>query len=89
MTTKEKILEEIKDINYAYNDCSKYNTIKYLLEEMEEELNEGIWTTHEVACLLAEATGDDCACNVKLAMLMAMMSGCRLSAYSHNENAPM
>lgn len=24
----------------------------------------GKWTTHEVACLLAEATGDDCACNV-------------------------
>lgn len=40
MTTKEKILAEIKDINYAYNDCSKYNTIKYLLEEMEEEREE-------------------------------------------------
>lgn len=64
MTTKEKILEEIKDINYAYNECSKYATIKFLLDEMEEELKEGIWTTHEVACLLAEATGDDCACNV-------------------------
>ena len=36
MTTKEKILEEIKDINYAYNDCSKYATIKNLLDEMEE-----------------------------------------------------
>lgn len=37
MTTKEKILEEIKDINYAYNDCSKYATIKNLLDEMDEQ----------------------------------------------------
>ena len=37
MTSKEKILEEIKDINYAYNDCSKYATIKFLLDEIEEE----------------------------------------------------
>ena len=40
MTTKEKILAEIKDINYAYNDCSKYATIKNLLDEMEEEMVE-------------------------------------------------
>lgn len=40
MTTKEKILDVIKDINYAYNDCSKYDTIKNLLEEMEEEMEE-------------------------------------------------
>ena len=45
MTTKEKILEEIKDINYAYNDCSKYATIKNLLEEMEEERKKGKWIT--------------------------------------------
>lgn len=46
MTTKEKILAEIKDINYAYNDCSKYNTIKNLLDEMEEgreERKKGKW----------------------------------------------
>lgn len=43
MTTKEKILEEIKDINYAYNDCSKYATIKFLLDEMEEERKTGYW----------------------------------------------
>lgn len=38
MTTKEKILAEIKDINYAYNNCSKYETIKNLLDEMEEDI---------------------------------------------------
>lgn len=43
MTSKEKILEEIKDINYAYNDCSKYATIKFLLDEMEEERKTGYW----------------------------------------------
>lgn len=36
MTTKEKILAEIKDINYAYNNSSKYETIKNLLEELVE-----------------------------------------------------
>ena len=40
MTTKEKILTLIKDINYAYNDCTMYETIKNLLEEMTEEITE-------------------------------------------------
>lgn len=38
MTTKEKILSILIDINYAYNDCSMYSTIKNLLDEMEEEI---------------------------------------------------
>ena len=37
MTNKELILKEIKDINYAYNDCSKYATIKNLLDGIIEE----------------------------------------------------
>lgn len=28
------------------------------------ERKKDAWTTHEVACLLAEVIGDDCACNV-------------------------
>jgi len=28
------------------------------------ERKKGEWTTHEVACLLAEVIGDNCACNV-------------------------
>lgn len=43
MTIKEMILKEIKDINYAYNDCSKYETIKNLLEEMEVGRKKGKW----------------------------------------------
>lgn len=67
MTTKEKILAEIKDINYAYNDCSKYNIIKDLLEEMEEEMKEerkkGQWIPctkqfPEFPCLVSDAQGN-------------------------------
>lgn len=38
MKTKKKILTLIRDINYAYNDCTMYETIKNLLDEMVEEL---------------------------------------------------
>lgn len=37
MTMKEKILHYFRDINYAYNDCTKYDTLKAGLEEMEKE----------------------------------------------------
>ena len=33
-------------------------------EDAKAERKKDEWTTHEVACLLAEVTGDDCACNV-------------------------
>lgn len=33
-------------------------------EDAKAERKKGEWTTHEVACLLAEVMGDDCACNV-------------------------
>ena len=35
--TTEEILEEFKDINHAYNNCTKYDTLKRMLEELEEE----------------------------------------------------
>ena len=38
--------------------------IKALEEPTLTTAGEGEWTTHEVACLLAEVVGDDCACNV-------------------------
>ena len=41
MTTKEKILTLLQNINYYYNDCTMYETIKKLLEEMVEEILEG------------------------------------------------
>lgn len=33
-------------------------------EDAKAERKKDEWTTHEVACLLAEVMGDDCACNV-------------------------
>lgn len=34
--TKEEILQTFSDINYAYNNCSKYDTLKNMLEELTE-----------------------------------------------------
>lgn len=33
---KKQILEEFKDINYYYNDSTKYDTLKRLLDELTE-----------------------------------------------------
>lgn len=54
MTTKEKILEEIKDINYAYNDCSKYAIIKNLLDEMKDK--------KDIPMMVTDESGDCPAC---------------------------
>lgn len=34
--TKEKILKTFEDINYVYNNCSMYYTLKYMLDELTE-----------------------------------------------------
>ena len=34
--TKQDILEYFKDINHAYNDCTKYDTLKRMLDELQE-----------------------------------------------------
>lgn len=34
--TKEEILEYFKDINGAYNECTRYDDLKRMLEELEE-----------------------------------------------------
>lgn len=36
--TKEKILDYFKDINHAYNDCTKYDTLKRMLDELQDPL---------------------------------------------------
>ena len=43
MSTKE-ILEYFKDINYAYNDSTKYDTLERMLSELEEEKGEKTMT---------------------------------------------
>lgn len=32
----DEILDEFKDINYAYNDCSKFDTLKRMLNDAVE-----------------------------------------------------
>lgn len=39
---KEQILEHFKDINFKYNDCTKFDTLKRMLDELEKELNPDI-----------------------------------------------
>ena len=36
--TNEEILQTFSDINYAYNDCTKYDTLKRMLDELTEPL---------------------------------------------------
>ena len=35
---KEKILEYFKDVNLMYNDCTRFDTLKKMLDELEQEL---------------------------------------------------
>lgn len=37
--TKEEILQTFSDINYAYNDSTKYDTLKRMLDELLEEID--------------------------------------------------
>ena len=34
--TREEILQAFDDINFVYNDCTKYDTLKRMLEELTE-----------------------------------------------------
>lgn len=40
--TKEYILEYFKNINYAYNDCTRYDTLKNMLDELQEPCEDAI-----------------------------------------------
>ena len=42
MTTKEQILKCFKDINHAYNDCTRYDTLKHMLDELQEPCEDAI-----------------------------------------------
>lgn len=35
--TKAEILEYFEDINFAYNDCSRYDSLSNMLDELEQE----------------------------------------------------
>ena len=36
--TREEILQTFSDINLAYNNCSKYDTLKRMLDELTEDM---------------------------------------------------
>lgn len=38
--TREEILEYFKGINYAYNDCTRYDTLKRMIDELQELCND-------------------------------------------------
>ena len=40
--TKDEILEYFKDINHAYNDCTRYDTLKRMLDELQEPCDDAI-----------------------------------------------
>ena len=40
---KEEILEYFKDINLVYNDCTRFDTLKRMLGELEQESKTGHW----------------------------------------------
>ena len=39
---KAEILEVFKDINYAYNDCTRYDTLKRMLDELTADVRENV-----------------------------------------------
>ena len=43
MTTADKILHYFRDINYVYNDCTKYDTLKAGLDAYKEEIMDDIY----------------------------------------------
>lgn len=49
----EEILEYFKDINHAYNDCTKYDTLKRMLDELQspilDEIRDEIVHLHDWA----------------------------------------
>lgn len=47
MTTKEQILKCFKDIDHAYNDCTRYDTLKCMLDELQEPCDKCVYSTSE------------------------------------------
>lgn len=45
--TKQQILDHFKDINHAYNECTRYDDLKRMLDELEEE-HEAEWIQNDL-----------------------------------------
>lgn len=40
--TRDEILEYFKDVNHAYNDCTRYDTLKRMIDELQEPCGDAI-----------------------------------------------
>lgn len=57
MTTKEQILECFKDIDHAYNDCTRYDTLKCMLDELQKPC-EPVENPDQLDCISRQAVID-------------------------------
>jgi hypothetical protein len=54
--TKNEILEYFKDINHAYNDCTRYDTLKSMINELQEPCGDCIRREDALIALTGEYT---------------------------------
>ena len=48
--TKNEILEYFKDINHVYNDCTRYDTLKRMLDELQGPCDDAISRQEVLNC---------------------------------------
>ena len=61
----EELQAEVEKYHDAFGRLSKTDVeLEQRVVELRELPKRGEWNDHEVACLLAEMFGDDCACNL-------------------------
>lgn len=60
---KEEILEYFKDINHAYNDCTRFDTLKRMLGELQE-LKTGHWIERDTFIDSYDDTVDVLECSL-------------------------
>ena len=62
--TKQEILDEFSDINFAYNNSSKHETLSWMLDELlkEQEVVRCKDCKHHLECDYWLENGDDWYC---------------------------
>lgn len=68
----DEILDEFKDINYAYNDSSKFDTLKRMLIDAVEELQQFVDHYEKTA---KDYWKEACECKRRIVELEAKMDG--------------
>lgn len=70
----DEILDEFKDINYAYNDSSKFDTLKRMLIDTVNELQQFVDHYEKTA---KDYWKESCECKRRIVELEAKMDGKR------------